>query len=601
MDDRRQHVYPMTFWGLMCLHAAMLAWGAYRHSPTMDEPAYLAGGLSHWRFGQFELTKVSPPLIRLVAAIPVSLISHEEDWGNFRVGPGIRPEHAVGHDFQIINGRRTFWLFTIGRWACIPFSLIGACVCYRWALELWGIRSAWCASLLWCFSPNVLAHGQMLTPDIGVTSLSLAAGYLYWRWTRHPSWASAVVMGAVLGLALLAKTNAIVLYGVLPLTAFYGAVSRSGHPGTKKLLFQLAASVTMAIYIVNLGYGFDGSFTQLNQYQFASTTFRGAEAKDIGNRFKDTAIGAIPVPFPKAFLDGIDLQRRDFENGHGRTMTYWRGNWYNHSWWWYYVYATAVKSTLGILMLVLLSCVIPFTITKSTNSTAGAGGTAPSFRSQRGRWFATCGRLIDKDLVCLILPGLALFGIASSQTGFGHALRYVVPAFPFAMVFASGAVRSEICSRAILNLAAISVTWHLCSSTAVFPHSLAYFNEVAGGPIHGHAHLLDGNLDWGQDLLYLEEWMNNHPEAQPVHVGYWGTVPVEKLMPSEFSNLEFQPQTDDASPPGKSGWYAVSVNHLRTDFRMGRKKYSWFLTRQPDAMAGYSIYIFHVDGQTNDD
>jgi len=176
-----------------------------------------------------------------------------------------------------------------------------------------------------------------------------------------------------------------------------------------------------------------------------------------------------------------------------------------------------------------------------------------------------------------------------------------VPAFPFAMVFASGAVRNEICSRAILNLAAISVTLHLCSSTAVFPHSLAYFNEVAGGPIHGHAHLLDGNLDWGQDLLYLEEWMNNHPEAQPVHVGYWGTVPVEKLMPSEFSNLEFQPQTDDESPPGKSGWYAVSVNHLRTDFRMGRKKYSWFLTRRPDAMAGYSIYIFHVDGQTNDD
>jgi len=595
MDEYRRHLYPRLFWGLMCLHAAMLAWGAYRHSPTMDEPAYLVGGLSHWHFGQFELTKVSPPLVRLVAAIPIEFVAHDEDWGNFRIGPGVRPEHAVGHDFQIANGKRSFWLFTMARWACIPFSLIGAIVCFRWGLELWGIRSAWCATLLWCFSPNVLAHGQMLTPDIGVTSLSLAAGYLYWRWTRNPTWPSAVLMGAVLGMALLAKTNAIVLYGVLPLTAFFGAVTHLESPGIRKLVSQLAVSVGMAIYIVNLGYGFDGSFTPLNRYEFASQSFRGPDAKEIGNRFQDSAIGVIPVPFPKAFLDGIDLQRRDFENGHARTKTYWRGEWYDHSWWWYYLYATAVKSTLGIGVLLLISCVIQCMNSKWIASPSVANILDPASGSQSEQHVSTYRSWINGDMLSLILPGIALFAIASSQTGFGHALRYVVPAFPFAMVFASGALRVGVRSRALLQVAAIALTFHVCSSVAVFPHSLAYFNELAGGPVNGHAHLLDGNLDWGQDLLYLEEWMKKHPEAQPIHVGFWGTVPVGQLMPSTFSNLEFEASENDAGPAKAPGWYAISVNHLRIDFRMGKARYSQFLKRPPNAMAGYSIYIFRVD------
>lgn len=39
--------------------------------------------------------------------------------------------------------------------------------------------------------------------------------------------------------------------------------------------------------------------------------------------------------------------------------------------------------------------------------------------------------------------------------------------------------------------------------TAVYPHYLAYFNELAGGPRNGYQSLVDSNLDWGQDLKEL--------------------------------------------------------------------------------------------------
>ena len=35
------------------------------------------------------------------------------------------------------------------------------------------------------------------------------------------------------------------------------------------------------------------------------------------------------------------------------------------------------------------------------------------------------------------------------------------------------------------------------SSLAIYPHSLSYFNELAGGPTKGHYHLIDSNIDWG--------------------------------------------------------------------------------------------------------
>jgi hypothetical protein len=38
-----------------------------------------------------------------------------------------------------------------------------------------------------------------------------------------------------------------------------------------------------------------------------------------------------------------------------------------------------------------------------------------------------------------------------------------------------------------------------------YPHQLAYFNELAGGPYNGWRHLLGSSLDWGQDVVGLGE------------------------------------------------------------------------------------------------
>ena len=205
---------------MLLVHAVLVAWIAFRTSPTLDELGHLPAGLYSWRFGRFDVYRVNPPLVRTWAALPVVLSGPELRWSNYRDGPGARPEWNLGREFIAANDRgdrRWLWYFIIARWTCIPLSVIGGFVCWRWAGELYGPAAGLLALTLWCFCPKVLAWAATIGPDAGAAAMGVAAAYLYWRWLREPTWARAVAAGAGLGLALLTKTTWIVLFAVWPL------------------------------------------------------------------------------------------------------------------------------------------------------------------------------------------------------------------------------------------------------------------------------------------------------------------------------------------------------------------------------------------------
>lgn len=43
-----------------------------------------------------------------------------------------------------------------------------------------------------------------------------------------------------------------------------------------------------------------------------------------------------------------------------------------------------------------------------------------------------------------------------------------------------------------------------------YPHQLAYFNELAGGPSEGWRHMLGSSFDWGQDLRIAAQYSVQH-------------------------------------------------------------------------------------------
>jgi hypothetical protein len=61
-------------------------------------------------------------------------------------------------------------------------------------------------------------------------------------------------------------------------------------------------------------------------------------------------------------------------------------------------------------------------------------------------------------------------------------------------------------------------------SIAARPRYLSYFNFIAGGSSGGYRHLVDSNIDVGQDLIELQRWLAAHEgrDRLPVFLSYFG-------------------------------------------------------------------------------
>ena len=426
------------------VQAALLAYSATKHSPTLNEPGHLAAGLAHHKLGRFDIYSVNPPLVHMVAALPVLFVSHNEDWSGFNTAPGSRHEFQIGDDFVRVNGERSVWLFTIARWGCLVFPVIGGLCCFLWSRELWGANSAGLISmLLWTFDPNILAHAELVTTDCAASAFGLLATYLFWRWLRCQCWQRAILAGTSLGLALLTKSSWLILFVVLPVSWILWRALDIRKPtipetsvdrgiSSSKSAIQLSSILLLALYILNLGYGFRGSCTKLQDFTFVCKAFTGrAKAGETGNRFQNTWAGTLPIPLPRDFLQGIDLQKRDFEDY--AQPSYMRGQWKDGGWWYYYAYGLAVKTPHGSQMMIFLAVLAAAKLWNGSPKACLSrmvclwGNDLSLLQNVR--------RKLLQNLFVVVLPPVSLFTLVSSETEFNHHLRYVLPVFGFTSVF----------------------------------------------------------------------------------------------------------------------------------------------------------------------
>lgn len=555
---------------LLTVHAVLLGFNAAWMSPTLDEPAHLVSGISHWRYGDFSLYRVNPPLVRMVAAIPVMLAGYNFEFPDLSKLSRGRHEFRLGEEFVHANGRRTLWLTTIARWACIPFSLLGALVCYLWARDLYGKLSGMLASTLWCFSPMVLGHAALFTPDAHAAALGLLACYLFWLWLKAPSWRLTVFAGVILGLAELGKTTLILLYPIWPLLWFIYRMNEARAIGWKQWrdeALMLASRMVIGLYVVNLGYLGSGSFIPLNEYSFSSSLFGGENrtqaisASTEKNRFHTSWLGHLPVPLPYDYVMGIDTQQRDFES-FGRP-SYLRGVFQEKGWWYYYAYAALVKTPLGTWCLISLAAY--------------------------GRCLCPISGKYWRDEMVLVVPAAVIFAVVSAKTGFSHHYRYVFPCLPLVMIWTSrqlafarfenictsptGPLHSSVCVMlskakwvASCGLTATFLVLSVGSSLSQFPYSLSYFNESIGGLGNGADHLINSNIDWGQDLLHLEKWIHENAEGRKVYLAFDNYFNPFDLGIAQISPWPFEKSPREGSSIGPlqipEGYYAISINQL---------------------------------------
>ena len=540
------------------LHTVLVGWSAWRHSPTEDEIAHLPAGLCIWNYGATHLYNVNPPLVRTLAAVPVLLTDYELDLTRYINNPAYRSEWLVGIDFIKANRPRHLWMFTLARWAVLPCSLLGLWMCWLWGRDLIGSTGGVVSATLWCFSPNVIGHGSLITPDVPAVTFGLLAAYRFRVWLTQSTMENMFFGGITLGLALLTKTYWVFLLGLWPLMAvgsFFGNPRKNGDTWQRRTL-QLSLMMLIGLNVVWIGYAGRGLFVSLKEYDFYSASLAGTTrlpgVNSPENRFRETWLGELPVPLPHDYVTGIDLQKLDFERGHWSYL--WGEVKDPGGWWYYYLAGLLVKVPVGVWLLVLI-----------------------------GVWqsFVTNGamRLVIAALPYW-LPVLGLFILASLNVKMNRHVRYVFPVLPCLFLLSGYAAQLGESMPRLRWITRGGVVLAIASSLWVYPHSLSFFNYAVGGPTYGDRYLVDSNVDWGQDNILLQDWITAHPERQPLYGEGTGYCRLQD------QGVEVLRMPDTPQP----GWYVVSRNRLHTPHSRTR----WLLKEMPVDQVGYSYNVYHI-------
>ena len=117
----------------------------------------------------------------------------------------------------------------------------------------------------------------------------------------------------------------------------------------------------------------------------------------------------------------------------------------------------------------------------------------------------------------------------SLLTDINLGLRYVLAILPYLFISTGKVVPwclglREPWRRVAGAFVVGSLALTVAASAWIHPSYLAYFNWASGGPDREPPHLIDSNLDWGQDLVELQRWWKANIPDQPIGLAYFGQI-----------------------------------------------------------------------------
>src|SRR3989338_10650750 len=133
-------------------------------SPAFDENSHLPSGYSDLKTGEIKLNPQHPPLIKILAALPLLFLDLKFDFLDPSLAGPQTNEWQFGRNFLSDNGvdKVIFW----GRIPMVLLSVLLGFYVFKWGKELFGYRAGVIGLLIYAFMPNLIAHAQFITTDM---------------------------------------------------------------------------------------------------------------------------------------------------------------------------------------------------------------------------------------------------------------------------------------------------------------------------------------------------------------------------------------------------------------------------------------------------
>lgn len=578
MPTKHRRLFVTVVVVMFCLLAVM---SVLEKSPAYDELFHITGGYSYWKTGDFRIQPTNGNLTQRWIALPLLGMdlkfpsTEQKSWRHpdyFGFDFGDEFFHMLGNDVDTMLFR--------ARLMIVALAAVLLLVVYRWSRKLFGYRGALVSLVLLAFSPSFLAHSRLATSDLATAFTFTLAAWCLWRVLHRVTLGTVAASCATLSVAALVKFSAPLLAAVGVLMAVARLVR--GQPlqfRWRNRWYHLRGSFRIAEVIVLLvvvqvstiwlsvwaAYGFRYSVfanqelgtDQLDDPWFEVLLMKNKNASAVIREFRDRRL------LPEGYLYGLAHTIRFAEE----RRSYLCGECRRTGWWYFHPYCYLVKSTIPSLLL-----------------------TGLAFATFLLKWRRTLPdrrkRVIANDLY-RTLPLTALLAVywsAAISTNLNLGVRHLMPVFPPTFIlcgvlgwwFAPASQsqkrtkkKSSGSSRSYVPwLIAGLLAWHTGEAVWIYPDFIPYFNQLIGGPSRGYRHLVDNNLDWGQDLPGLAKWLEEqnlaHQSKVPVYLEYVGTG-----LPSHYG-IEAIPlreglvilTTPEVPLPLRPGVYCVSATTL---------------------------------------
>lgn len=462
-------------------------------SQTTDEAIHLYAGYRYLVHQDFSYNPEHPPLVKYAAALPLLFMDvhePEESYASYFERSkefffwGDPAQSRVAEDFLYNSGNDPEQILFAGRVSMAVITLLLGALVFIVAWYAWGRRGAILALMFYVLDPTIAAHGHLVTTDIGFAFGTLLSLFALWLFLEKASWKRAAGFGAAVGILLLTKFSALLLFPIFFVLVVWKMWGKS-FSYLKDAFVKMAVAGFIAWAVLIAGYG--GNFAPA---PFEESVVK--KASDL-NHIEGGWVPDVPfvnngynmlrfVLMPSDYLRGLLSFTHHASTGH---PAYLLGQNSDEGWWYYFPVVFSAKNF--ILTLVVFAYAI--------------------YLIARYRKVHPVG--------IFFLVSSALYLALSMASNVNIGIRHIMPIFPL-MAVMIGIIGSGIQkSRWIKKVSLVAVFLIAAEFAFVYPSYLSYFNQSYGGMWNGYKVATDSNLDWGQDFHLIKPYLEKHQIAHP--------------------------------------------------------------------------------------
>lgn len=540
----------ISFFFLTAAYFYLVVTASPEVSPTYDEPAHIRSGMTILTRGAFVDTK-------------------QAWWSS--IDPLHPPFDIIPALFAKLSGQTPdyraemqtdFEHLLSARWANHILGYLILLLLAFWVNELFGATRAVvaCAALL-C-QPLFLSSATIVSSDLYfafgglLSTICLSRFFLQRHFVEgeRTRFASSILLSLVLAFGVVCKLANLLFLGLVPILSFVW-FCRLGEMRSRRTFLQCLFYATVPAFLALVFSDF-----------FYGLAYQSLEK---------LSIEAWPLPFDF----GIEMANAYFlASGLGANMPYVH---FSHSLepgaWYHYFVIYLLRTPVGLILAQALG-------------------------------FIFCVRYALKNenpaLRFILLLSIFCLGYFTTR-GFYLGLRHLLFPIVLSSIFCCFLYQFESKKRlgALVLVAGLSLSF--VELLYVQPWQMSYVNFLGKGRLTAIA-----DADWGQGLIALSKWQQEHSPDEKIWLSYFGSYRPETFgVKYRGLTAPFTPQKRDRkqemgrNPENLSGYIALSATRLTGRFMKYEAKPSDYFAawqgREPKEIIAGTIYIYELPGKNS--